>query len=331
MPKGRPKKIKESFDSVEELMSFMGKEYGNRFLVEDDDDKNVKFTTTNLLSLDCILGGGLPHGRIIEIFGPESSGKTSLALHCAGIALKLGGKACLVDAEYAYDNDYSAMLGAEGIVVVQPEYGEQALNAVEKMVKSNFFDVIIVDSVSALVPKAEVDGETGDHHVGLQARMMSQSLRKLSAIVGRTKCRLIFINQIRQKIGVLWGNPETTSGGNALKFYSSIRIDVRRIGWLGGKENPKGIRQRVKIVKNKVAPPFRLTELSMYFNKGYNVAEDILDWAENFAVLDKKENTYYYEGEAIGMRNKTISAICKNKEMRKKLKDEIKQAFEEQI
>jgi recombination protein RecA len=298
----------------------------------EEKDMNVKFITTNISSLDHCLGGGLPQGRIIEIFGTESGGKSSLAMHNIGIAQKLGGTCCLVDAEYAYDPDFAKALGVDTtkLKVIQPENGEQALSAVEEMVISNLFDVIVVDSVAALVPKAEVEGNMGDSHMGLQARLMSQALRKLTAIIGKTKCRLIFINQIRMKIGVMFGNPETTTGGNALKFYASVRLDVRRVKWLGNQEMPIGIRQKIKVVKNKVSPPFRQTELSFYFKTGFDVVQDIFDYCVNFGMFEKARGGYSYDGN-LYKEEELLNFLRTDKDFRLGMKKILKITFEAQV
>jgi len=307
------------FASIDALIANVSKDFKGA-VDEDVKDEDVEFQTTNIVGLDAILGGGRPKGRIIEVLGPESSGKTGMALHMMGVCQRLGGTVALIDAEFAYDPKYCKAhhINIDKLILIHPDCGEDALNIVERFVESNKVDIVVVDSVSALTPKAEIQGETGDSHVGLQARMMSQALRKLAGKVYKSKCTVIFINQIRIKIGVMFGNPETTSGGQALKFYSSIRLDVRRKEWLGGKDNPYGIGQKIKCIKNKVAPPFRSIMLNMYFDKGYSVIEDLWEQCENFGIIQNRT----YEGERI-----TKSIIAKDKALRKKLKKEVKECY----
>lgn len=263
---------------------------------------NVECTPTGALSLDIALGGGIPKGRVIEIYGPESSGKTTLTLHAIAEVQKKGGTAAFIDAEHALDPSYAKRIGVdiENLLLSQPDNGEQALEIVETLVRSNAVDLIVVDSVAALVPRAEIEGEMGDSHMGLQARLMSQALRKLTGIISRSKATVIFINQIRMKIGVMFGNPETTTGGNALKFYSSVRMDIRRIGQIKQGDDIIGNRTRVKIVKNKIAPPFRQAEFDIMYNKGISKSGDVLDLAADRGVVEKAGAWYAYEGQKIG-------------------------------
>ena len=275
------------------------------------------------LSLDIALGiGGYPRGRIIEIYGPESSGKTTLTLHAIAQAQKLGGVCAFIDAEHALDVDYARNLGVltEDILIAQPDTGEQALEIADTLVRSNAIDLLVVDSVAALVPKAELEGDMGDTHVGLQARLMSQALRKLTGNIGRSSCTVFFINQIRMKIGVMFGSPETTAGGNALKFYASQRIDVRRIGAIKGSDQILGNRTRCKIVKNKVSPPFREAEFDIMYGAGISRAGDLLDLAVKLGFVDKSGAWYSHEGDRLGQgRENAKSYLDEHPELAEKL------------
>ncbi len=275
---------------------------------------DVQVISTTSLSLDAAIGvGGVPRGRITEIFGPESSGKTTLALHIVAEAQRQGGVAAYIDAEHALDPEYAALLGVnvDDLLVSQPDSGEQALEIVEALVRSNGVDVIVVDSVAALVPRAELDGEMGDSHVGLQARLMSQALRKLTGIVASTNTCLIFINQIREKIGVMFGSPETTTGGRALKFYASLRIDIRRIGAVKDGERTIGNRTKVKIVKNKVAPPFRECEFDIIYNEGISRVGDVIDLAVANKIIEKSGAWFSYKGERLGQGRENVKQLLK--------------------
>ena len=262
----------------------------------------VECIPTGSISLDLALGGGIPKGRVIEIYGPESSGKTTLTLHVIAEVQKAGGTAAFIDAEHALDPAYAKRIGVDvqNLLLSQPDNGEQALEIVETLVRSNAVDLIVIDSVAALVPRAEIEGDMGDSHMGLQARLMSQALRKLTGIISRSNATVIFINQIRMKIGVMFGNPETTTGGNALKFYASVRMDIRRIGQIKQGEEIVGNRTRVKVVKNKIAPPFREAEFDIMYNQGISASGDILDLAANQGIVEKSGAWFAYNGEKIG-------------------------------
>ena len=291
----------------------------------------IAVISTGAISFDAALGvGGVPRGRVVEIFGPESSGKTTIALQVIAEAQKAGGMAAFVDAEHALDPGYAKKLGVDvdNLLVSQPDYGEQALEIVEALVRSNAIDVLVVDSVAALVPKAELDGEMGDSHMGLQARLMSQALRKLTGTVAKSRTCLIFINQIREKIGVMFGNPETTTGGRALKFYSSVRIDIRRIAAIKEGDVVTGSRTRVKVVKNKVAAPFREAEFDILYGEGISREGDLLDLAVNSNILEKSGSWFSYKGERIGQGRENARAFLKeNKDTMAKLDAEVRKAL----
>ncbi len=283
---------------------------------------------TGALSFDAALGvGGFPRGRVVEVFGPESSGKTTITLQVIAEAQKAGGMAAFVDAEHALDPAYAKRLGVDvdNLLVSQPDYGEQALEIAEALVRSGAIDVLVVDSVAALVPKAELDGEMGDSHVGLQARLMSQALRKLTGIVSKSRTCLIFINQIREKIGVMFGNPETTTGGRALKFYSTVRIDIRRIAAIKDGETVVGSRTRVKIVKNKVAAPFREAEFDLMYGEGISREGDLIDLAATHEIVEKSGSWFSYKGERIGQGRENARQFLKdNRDITKKIEDEVR-------
>jgi recombination protein RecA len=290
----------------------------------------VDAVPTGCLSLDLALGvGGMPRGRVIEVYGPESSGKTTLALHVISEVQKLGGTAAFVDAEHALDPDYAGKIGVKTaeLLVSQPDCGEQALEILETLVRSGAVDVVVVDSVAALVPKAEIEGEMGDQHMGLQARLMSQALRKLTAIVAKTNTVVIFINQIRQKIGIVFGNPETTTGGNALKFYSSLRIEVRRSAQIKQLERVIGNQVTVKVVKNKVAPPFRNCKFDIMYNEGISIAGDLVDLGTEMGVVTKNGNSYSYGELKLGVGRENAKAFIKaDAKLMKTLREAIKKA-----
>jgi recombination protein RecA len=288
----------------------------------------IESIPTGSLGLDIALGiGGLPRGRVVEIYGPESSGKTTLALHVIAEAQKAGGVAAFVDAEHALDPIYAKKLGVDtdNLIVSQPDTGEQALEITDTLVRSNAIDVLVVDSVAALVPRAEIEGEMGDSHVGLQARLMSQSLRKLTGSIARSKCIVIFINQLRMKIGVMYGNPETTTGGNALKFYASVRLDIRRTGQIKDRDEIIGNTTRVKVVKNKVAPPFRQVEFDIMYGSGISKVGEILDLGVKAGLIDKSGAWFSHESTRIGQgRENAKKFLADNPEVRAKIEQSIR-------
>jgi recombination protein RecA len=290
---------------------------------------SVETTPTGSLSLDLALGGGIPKGRIIEIYGPESSGKTTLTLHAIAEVQKAGGTAAFIDAEHALDPAYAKRIGVdvENLLLSQPDNGEQALEITETLVRSNAVDLIVVDSVAALVPRAEIEGDMGDPQMGLQARLMSQALRKLTGVISRSKTTVIFINQIRMKIGVMFGNPETTTGGNALKFYASVRMDIRRISQIKAGDAVIGNRARVKVVKNKIAPPFREAEFDIMYNQGISTAGDILDLAVKFNIVDKAGAWFAYGGDKIGQgREAAKTYLQENPSVQAEVAEKVREA-----
>ena len=309
------------------------KSFGKGAIMRLGDGSRIRVETvpSGALTLDLALGGGLPKGRVVEIYGPESSGKTTVALHAIAEVQKRGGIAAFVDAEHALDPAYAAVLGVDvqNLLVSQPDHGEAALEIVDSLVRSAAVDIIVVDSVAALVPKAEIEGDMGDAHMGLQARLMSQALRKITGNISKTGCIVIFLNQLRQKIGVTYGNPETTTGGNALKFYASVRLDVRRTQTLKKGTEEFGIRVKAKVAKNKVAPPFRIAEFDIIFGKGISQAGCILDIAEQVGIVKRKGAWYSYEGENIAQgRENTLQYLEENPTLREAIEQQVRQKLE---
>ncbi|MBR3249184.1 MAG: recombinase RecA [Clostridia bacterium] len=331
----------EKRKALEVAMGQIEKQFGKGSVMKLGEFKamEVEAIPTGALSLDIALGiGGVPRGRIIEVFGPESSGKTTLALHIVAEAQKMGGDAAFIDAEHALDPVYAKKLGVniDELIVSQPDTGEQALEITEALVRSGALDVIVVDSVAALVPKAEIDGDMGDSHMGLQARLMSQALRKLAGAINKSKTVIIFINQLREKIGVMFGNPETTTGGRALKFYASVRLDIRKIENIKQDGEFKGSRVRVKVVKNKVAPPFREAEFDVVYGEGISKAGNILDMAVNLDIIEKSGSWFSYDGNRIGQGRENVKKYLQQnpevlEEVEKKVRDNFAKAFEQSL
>ena len=325
----------EKKKALEVALSQIEKQFGKGSIMKlgEYQEMNIEAIPTGALSLDIALGiGGIPRGRIIEIFGPESSGKTTLALHAIAEAQKLGGEAAFIDAEHALDPVYAKHLGVDidNLIVSQPDTGEQALEIAEALTRSGAIDVIVVDSVAALVPKAEIDGDMGDAHVGLQARLMSQALRKLAGVINKSKTVIIFINQLREKVGIMFGNPETTPGGRALKFYASVRLDIRKIENIKQDGEVIGNRARVKVIKNKVAPPFREAEFDIIYGKGISKEGNILDIAVNLDIIEKAGAWFSYKGEKIGQgRENAKQYLLDNPEMAQEVEEKIRSKFNE--
>ncbi len=331
----------EKKKALEMALGQIEKQFGKGAVMKlgDFTAMNVEAIPTGALSLDIALGiGGIPRGRIIEIFGPESSGKTTLALHMIAEAQKLGGEAAFIDAEHALDPVYAKHLGVDidNLIVSQPDTGEQALEIAEALVRSGAIDIIVIDSVAALVPKAEIDGDMGDSHVGLQARLMSQALRKLASVINKSKSVIVFINQLREKIGVMFGNPETTPGGRALKFYSSVRLDIRKIETMKQDGEVVGNRAKVKVVKNKVAPPFREAEFDIVYGKGISKVGNILDLGVNLDIVNKSGAWFSYNGERIGQGRENAKKYLEEHpnttaEIEKRVRDSFSEAFEKSL
>ena len=318
-------------------ISQITKQFGDGSIMKLGDTKkiDVALLPSGSLSLDLALGGGYPKGRIIEIYGPESSGKTTLTLHAIAEIQKQGGTAAFIDAEHALDPAYAKRIGVDtaNLLISQPDNGEQALEICETLVRSGAVDLIVVDSVAALVPQAEIDGDMGDAQMGLQARLMSQAMRKLTGIISKSKATVIFINQIRMKIGVMFGNPETTTGGNALKFYASVRLDIRRIGQIKDGDNIAGNRTKVKVVKNKIAAPFRTAEFDIMYNEGISKVGDVLDLGIQFGILEKSGAFIKYKGETLGQGRENVKKLFREKpelmnEVEKQVREKAKETEE---
>lgn len=335
------KENSEKMKALEAALGQIEKQFGKGSVMKlgDFQAMNVEAIPTGALSLDIALGiGGIPRGRIIEVYGPESSGKTTLALHMIAEAQKLGGEAAFIDAEHALDPVYAKHLGVDidNLIVSQPDTGEQALEIAEALVRSGAIDIIVIDSVAALVPKAEIDGDMGDSHVGLQARLMSQALRKLASVINKSKSVIVFINQLREKIGVMFGNPETTPGGRALKFYSSVRLDIRKIETMKQDGEVVGNRAKVKVVKNKVAPPFREAEFDIVYGKGISKVGNILDLGVNLDIVNKSGAWFSYNGERIGQGRENAKKYLEEHpnitaEIEKRVRDSFSEAFEKSL
>lgn len=308
----------EKLKSLKTTIDRLEKTYGKGTVMKLSDEKvvDVSVISTGSLGLDLALGvGGIPRGRVVEVYGPESSGKTTLAMHCIAEAQKKGGICAFIDAEHAFDKSYAEKLGidTENLLISQPDYGEQALEIAENLIRSGAIDLVVVDSVAALTPKSEIEGDMGDSKMGLQARLMSQALRKLTGALNKTNCACIFINQLREKIGVMFGNPETTTGGNALKFYASVRLDIRRIGQIKeAADNVLGNRTRVKVVKNKVAPPFKVVEFDIMYGEGISKAGEVLDLAVELDVVKKAGSWFSYGANKLGQGRDTVKKLIQD-------------------
>ena len=323
---------KEKSKALNLAIEKLEKTYGKGTIMKLSDENIVKIPSipTGSISLDIALGiGGIPKGRVVEIFGPESSGKTTLAMHCIAEAQKKGGIAAFIDAEHAFDKTYAEKLGidTDNLLISQPDNGEQALEITEHLIRSNAIDIIVIDSVAALVPRGEIEGEMGDSMMGLQARLMSQALRKLTGAIHKSGCVCVFINQLRHKIGVMFGNPETTTGGNALKFYSSVRLDIRRIGQIkDGPDNITGNRTKVKVVKNKVAPPFKIVEFDIIYGRGISKSGEILDLGVELEIIQKSGSWFSYKEEKLGQGRDSVKIIIEdNPELMSELETKIKE------
>ena len=331
----------EKMKALEAALGQIEKQFGKGSIMKlgEFQAMSVEAIPTGALSLDIALGiGGIPRGRIIEVYGPESSGKTTLALHMIAEAQKMGGEAAFIDAEHALDPVYAKHLGVDidNLIVSQPDTGEQALEIAEALVRSGALDVIVIDSVAALVPKAEIDGDMGDSHIGLQARLMSQALRKLAGAINKSKCVIVFINQLREKVGVMFGNPETTAGGRALKYYASVRLDIRKVENIKQDGEVVGNRAKVNVVKNKVAPPFREAEFDIVYGKGISKEGNILDIAVNLDIIEKSGSWFSYNGDRIGQGRENVKKYLMDnpetaKEVEEKIRSKFSEAFEKSL
>ena len=332
----------EKLKALQLTIDKLDKTYGKGTVMKLSDDSvvDIPAISTGSLGLDIALGiGGIPRGRVVEIYGPESSGKTTLAMHCMAEAQKQGGMVAIIDAEHAFDRSYAEKLGidTENLLISQPDNGEQGLEIAEHLIRSGAIDVIVIDSVAALVPRGEIEGDMGDSKMGLQARLMSQALRKLTGAINKTKCSCIFINQLREKIGVMFGNPETTTGGNALKFYASVRLDIRRIGQIKeGADNVTGNRTRVKVVKNKVAPPFKVVEFDIMYGEGISKVGEILDLGVEMEIVKKSGSWFSYGDEKLGQGRDAVKKILLDNpelmnEIEKKIRNKVNGIEEEVV
>ncbi len=327
----------EKLKALKLTMDKIEKDYGKGsvMMLGEKPEQQFEVISTGSLGLDVALGiGGLPRGRVIEIYGPEASGKTTVAIHVIAEAQKKGGICAIIDAEHAFDNNYAKRLGVDvdSLLVSQPDYGEQALEIADRLILSGAVDVVVIDSVAALVPKSELEGEMGDSKMGLQARLMSQALRKLTATISKTNCCCIFINQLREKIGVMFGNPETTTGGNALKFYSSVRLDIRRMSQIKDGDSAVGNRVKVKVVKNKVAPPFRQAEFDIIFGEGISKVGEIIDMGVEYNILQKSGSWFSYDSNKLGQGREAVKQLLlDNPEMAMEMENKIKAKIAEQL
>lgn len=325
---------KEKLKALQLTIDKLDKTYGKGTVMKLSDERviDIPAISTGSLGLDIALGiGGIPRGRVIEVYGPESSGKTTLAMHCIAEAQKNGGLAAFIDAEHAFDKKYAGNLGidTENLLISQPDDGEQALEITEHLIRSGAIDIIVIDSVAALVPRGELEGEMGDSKMGLQARLMSQALRKLTGTINKTGCSCIFINQLREKIGVMFGNPETTTGGNALKFYASVRLDIRRIGQIKeSSDNILGNRTRVKVVKNKVAPPFKVVEFDIMYGLGISKSGEILDLGVELDIIQKSGSWFSYDGNKLGQGRDSVKGLIEDNP---ELMDELERKIREKV